>query len=545
MSYKKIIDQNPFAPKEEAGVTGVNLGGTSGWYGACSIEDFLGNINDLRSTHEDVEDFLNYPTQFTPANFWYKDRGVGVWLYEEEYDNWQNRYGMDAVTVFYHAGHGDMDPDGTFWAPTGSIWNGRSWACSRNMAFANEELRYLFWSTCLGLRVNDGHSPIRTWSNPNKGGLRMIFGYDTVITDSRNYGKYFWQEWRKNRTFKNAFIEASWRISHNQTPVVCAMGRDYWEAKSRLVNERIFDWPSVSSCCWAWEWRVRSHKKKRKMMTQEPDNNNALILYPNMINDTLLSTMANKVGITQRTAASIKLDNIGNRIVGTKDIQVSLSGDGQLSFQLGKANYQNEKQIEEKNAVKIAESLISDLGLSKGVKLVQGTTYNSMLGGGSTKNEELLEPKVMETIIQFRQEHSGIESVNSEHGLISVAVDNDGKVTRVFSSLKPVVDERKQVEFGVNRKSASLKQNAKSREEQFQQKIDNIIGQTKISSKISDKLADSLSSDDQAEMKPSVKIIDEKIGYDFSSNFAKPVHQREVEIKVGRFAKRYKLRVDL
>ena len=88
MSYKKFIAENPFPAETESATKGVNLGGTSGTYGACSIEDFLPRTSDLNLTHDDAEGFLDYVTRFTPANFWYKDRNVAVWLYEETYDNW-------------------------------------------------------------------------------------------------------------------------------------------------------------------------------------------------------------------------------------------------------------------------------------------------------------------------------------------------------------------------------------------------------------------------------------------------------------------------
>lgn len=547
MSYKKFIAENPFPAETESATKGVNLGGTSGTYGACSIEDFLPRTSDLNLTHDDAEGFLDYVTRFTPANFWYKDRNVAVWLYEETYDNWQDRYGMDAVKVFYHSGHGNMFPDGIFAAPMGSIWDNRATAWSDNMAFANEKLRYLFWSTCLGLRISEGHNPIRTWSRANKGGLRMIFGYDTVSYDNKNYGKFFWNEWNKGRSFKEAFIEASWRISHRQSPVVCAMGANQAEAKARLANERFFYTPGVCSNYWAWEWRnaVRKAKRESANLLKEPRNKNALILAPDMLDDTLFSAIGNKAGLTKRTASTIKIDDMGTRIIGTKDLRVSVNRAGHVSLDMAKANYRNTELIGENKALKLAEGFISELGLAKGIKLEQATTYHTMQGGGNAKTEELYDPKVIETIIQFRQEHDNLKSVNSGHGLISVAVDNDGKITRVFSSLKPIVDEREQASAPRKGKSAPAKEFTRSRDELFQQQIDRIIGGKDYSTVNFDERTKTLLTRETADITPTVKIIDEKIGYDFSSNIVKPVHQRDVEIAVGPYAKRYKLRVDL
>ena len=139
---------------------------------------------------------------------------------------------------------------------------------------------------------------------------------------------------------------------------------------------------------------------------------------------------------------------------------------------MAKANYRNTELIGENKALKLAEGFISELGLAKGIKLEQATTYHTMQGGGNAKTEELYDPKVIETIIQFRQEHDNLKSVNSGHGLISVAVDNDGKITRVFSSLKPIVDEREQASAPRKGKSAPAKEFTRSRDELFQQQID-------------------------------------------------------------------------
>jgi hypothetical protein len=96
-----------------------------------------------------------------------------------------------------------------------------------NSSSFNEDLRYLYWSTCFSLRVSGSDSPVRTWWNPNKGGLRMMFGYETTSVDDPNYGKFFWDEWKKGKTFARAFLDASWRISHDQVPVVMAAGA-FW-----------------------------------------------------------------------------------------------------------------------------------------------------------------------------------------------------------------------------------------------------------------------------------------------------------------------------
>ena len=536
MSYKKLKIENPLVGSEKE-LLRVNLGGKSGIYGACSIEDFLPGISDLSLTHEAAAGFLGYPTSFTPANFWRKDGGVSVWMYEEAFDNWQDLYGMDAVKVFYHSGHGNMLEDGTYMAPMGAVWDDRSLALSSKMAFANEKLRYLFWSTCLSLRVHDGHSPDRTWRLANKGGLRMIFGYETVSYDSGRYGSEFWKQWKKGKSFSDAFIEASWSLFRNQTPVVCACGNTKEEVQKRLFSERMFYSGAVSSNWYWWKWReAQNHKGLKTARAKAPQNMDVLLLKPYIIDDDLMSAIANKVGINKRTAKSIAIGQDGLRCIGTKDILVSVDSSGTLQLQMAQANYLNDNRISEIQATKIARELIEDLGIAKDVKLTPATTYNSFLCGANTKTGEQGKPTVVETIIQFRQVNDKMESVNADSGFVAVAVDNDGKITRLTSSVKPIVDTQKSIDMQSLAKKREVKMKELSVEERFERKINRLINGTTNNSKLM-KITDA--------PKVMVETLSDKIGYDFSSNYAQPVQQRDIEIKMGDFVKRYQLRVDL
>ena len=112
-----------------------------------------------------------------------------------------------------------------------------------------------------------------------------------------------------------------------------------------------------------------------------------------------------------------------------------------------------------------------------------------------------------------------------------MAVDNDGKITNVISSLKPIVDVQKPMKVKVPSKEKSL-----SLDEQLDAKVE------RLKREVAGSGALKLGADAP---QVSVKTISDEIGYDFSSNYAKPVQQRDVEIKVGDYAKRYVLSVDL
>ena len=39
----------------------------------------------------------------------------------------------------------------------------------------------------------------------------MIFGFETNSVDNPNYGRFFFEEWNKNKSFSQAWLDASWR----------------------------------------------------------------------------------------------------------------------------------------------------------------------------------------------------------------------------------------------------------------------------------------------------------------------------------------------
>src|SRR4029453_6117552 len=128
--------------------------------------------------------WLNFLGGTGPANFWFADSGVQAWAYYEDYDNWQDTYGIDAVNAAYHSGHGTMDANGVFFAPMGAGWGSEGvWVRSDRIASGNEQSNYISWATCLSCRVLDGHTPFRTWRTANQG-FRMLFGYETTSVDN-------------------------------------------------------------------------------------------------------------------------------------------------------------------------------------------------------------------------------------------------------------------------------------------------------------------------------------------------------------------------
>lgn len=533
MRYNRLITPQPYAEAQAQRMKGMKavISGSKDFYGANSLEHFS-SASSLTWTHEDAKGFLDYPTSFSGkgANYWLRDAGVKVWEYEERYDNWKDTYGMDSVMVFYHSGHGNMDSNGIFRAPMGGKWDNRDWAFSNRMAFSNEELRYLFWSTCYSLRVSGPDNPVRTWWAPNKGGLRMLFGYETTSVDHPHYGKYFWEEWKKGKTLARAFLDASWRISHSQVPVVMAVGSNASDALNRLNRERFFSRARVTKGWYQWQWIGTLPTRSFSYRTSTPKRLNALVLDDKLFDDDRISKIAREVGFTKRSSGTIKFDENGNRMISSRNIQLNVNREGALNIHFGKANMKNTNLLNENKAIRIARKLISDLDFNKGIELQLGHIRHRMTCGGTMKGSGTIdEPSTVETIVQFRQSHKGIESVNSDHGLIAIGIDNDGSITNVYNSTKAILEEADKPRSIIPSPPEKKKSLYAETEKQFKKAIGGII---------------SRSSNSHAKDSGKTQVLREKVGYDFSGKLGLVVRQRDIDVDTGkRLRKRYKVRL--
>lgn len=396
-------------------------------YGFCSIETFC-NQGGLSLTHDDAQGFYNYVKQFTAPNFWYQDAGVKPWIYYEQYDNWQDTYGADAVKVFYHSGHGGMGGDGVFYVPMGADWGGLGCtATSNNMRLGNEYLRYLFWSTCLSLRYTGGHSPIRTWNVANLG-LRMIFGFETVSYDNANYGRFFFEEYNKNKSFSQAWLDASWRIAHNQGPTAVACGATQAEAQGRLFNERAFYSQAAAKNWWWWRWY--SAALQRDVMTSMPEKPQlAELATPHLSAEALFDRFEMGGEVGGDGAASFE----------DGDRAFSRSADGSFSIRLAHPNLDNQHAPSAATARGAADRLINRLGLRGDAQLVLDHVILAQAAGGTSHGSgEMAGTRTTETIVQYRQTIDGVPVISPGAGTLRVVVDNDGNATRVEGSLREV-----------------------------------------------------------------------------------------------------------
>jgi len=422
------------------GVTSGVRGGTN-FYGGCSIEVGCGcSFGTLSYTHEDAQGWLNYVNQFTPINFWYKDCNVKPWIYYEPYDDWQDTYGVDAVMAFYHSGHGGMDANGVFYLPMSAPWGSEGCtivSSNDKLVWGNERVRYIFLSTCLSLRVLDGQNPIKTWHRSNRG-WRMLFGYETVSWDSPNYGKFFWEEWNKGKSFSTAWLDASWRIAHDQAPSVVACGATAEEAQNRLFNERLFYSDRVSNNYYWWRWYYASSAAREPQLTL-PQHLMLARLQPVAAARQSASALAERFQMDIEIPAQVAAAQDGSYCVTAGEQSIAFDSDGSIEVRLAKPNLANRTPLATEQATALATEAVYRYGLDQQVPVVFDRVLLSLEGGGPANGSGELEgPYTTGTIVQFRQVINDVPVITPGAGTVRISIDNDGTVTDVHSSVRAI-----------------------------------------------------------------------------------------------------------
>ncbi|MEJ7785494.1 MAG: DUF6345 domain-containing protein [Solirubrobacteraceae bacterium] len=405
--------------------------------GACSVETFV-NQGALSLTHEDAAGWLNYLRSWHVPNFHFQDANVQVWQYEESYDNYEDTYGADAVVAFYHSGHGGMGTDGNFWAPMGGMWDGRSDAVASNMGLGNEIVNYIFWSTCNSCRVKEGHTPIRTWHKPNLG-FRMLFGFETVSVDNGDYGRFFWEEYNRPKSFARAWLDASWRISQGQEPSVVAVGSSAQEADARLQNERTLEWGHVPASFYSWLWYDKA---------RSADGTDALAPRSLSLPDELLVAElrppADALGDMHEIARRFDLPapagpSAGLMLSASDGHTFSVTQDGRYEVTLGEPNHDNAQPLTVEEAKRRATEALGEHGLDRDIDVEFDSIRRLMAGGGGAEDDGGgYEARVIETTVQFRQMINGLPVVSQDAGDVRLTFDNDGQLTRIENTARRV-----------------------------------------------------------------------------------------------------------
>ena len=411
-------------------------------YGACSIETYRA-AGALHAAHRDAGGFLDAVDSFAAPDYWRRDAAVKSWFYDSRLPAAAGR-NIDAVRVFYHAGHGRMDGAGNFRLPMGALWTGVDGCLDGNrMWLGADRLRYLFWSTSESLCVSDGRNPLRSWARSNAG-LRMMFGFDSVCWDSGAYGANFWRHWRMGKSFSQAWLDGAWDVAHDQNPVVAACGATREEALATLFGERRFDAARAKGSWWAWRWHAPLAAHRRDIVLSAPPSElRAARLVPVIEDTALAERVLAALSISSRL---VPRDEQGRMSVSNGTARFLRRADGHILLELAVTEPGERERsrvpIQRRAIVNRARSALRRFGfVPPGSELIfdrisLALSATQCLHMAAEPPVEMLD----EIIVQFRQSIGDVPILTPGAGTLRLAMRPDGTVLRIESTLRQVAE---------------------------------------------------------------------------------------------------------
>lgn len=457
----------PVSPVEEDNLPGMTAG-TDGLTatprstsrpdicGATSVENFQGTQGNLSWTHESASGFCGFLSKWHQANFHRKDAEVSSWLFHDfnapnrNYDLWpfgSIDHGIDAVRAAFHSSHGGMS-NNVFFTSLGADWAGTGWnAQSDRMAlggnwnsYGDERLRYVFWDTCNSVMISGGNNPYSTWATRSKG-LRFVFGYETVSVDSPDYGKFFWEEWSKGKTFKSAFLDASWRINQYQAPALVAFGATQSEAVNRRETERTLFADAVSNSWAAWSWydaRRSARTSGLEAFSSASDAQRMEVSNRSNSNEEV-AEIAQAFGIRLPDAGALKSRPADIKLVRTDAATLVAERNGNFELRLDtKEDAPAAAEVLSDEAlIARAEELVGALSFTNGQNLQVGLIRDLNDNEGAAGFTDAA--RITEKTVVFDQMLNGTPFIDPEAGHLEITFGaRTGKVKQVRSTLKAV-----------------------------------------------------------------------------------------------------------
>jgi Family of unknown function (DUF6345) len=405
-------------------------------YAGASIQVYPSGDATLSTPHSDVQAFLDYVGQFNSINFHAMDDDVREWRYNHEFDNWQDRLGMDSVKVFYHYGHCGMLPNGMFGALMGRTWDNTLQADTTRMSFGDQRLRYLFWHGCDSLQMHFGQNPFRTWATANKG-TRMIFGFDSLTYDVDGLGAGFFREWNTGKSFSQAWQDAAFGIWGDHRPASTACGATAQEAQDRLWNERLFEGAAVSDNWYWWRWAGPA--------PLEVDTNVHVPSTPGLNfqverqtgDEQTAARIADRFGVRPMVAAVVSPEprqyaHAADAFAGPRLV---LMRDGSYQAFLAEPTH-SATPVSAESAKARADRAVRELGLEVELSFDRMTATHH---AGASRAGDAAKTMIRDYTAHYRQRHEGIPMARGADGQVRVTIDSGGTLCAIADSTVAVV----------------------------------------------------------------------------------------------------------
>ena len=308
------------------------------------------------------------------------------------------------------------------------------------------------------------------------GSVRMLFGYDVKYKyiDSPNYGQFFWEELNKSSdvSLSTAFLEASWRINHQQMPTVVACGATLSEAASRLDTEREFQSDPVK-CSWiAWRWYTTKNLSTSAEGTtlSAPSQVSVYPAEAKSNSDAEVAAIANAIGIDLTDLNLIKAGPFGFKTIRTSALRLIVEPDGDYTLLVDKpapagdaAQVLPNSEDADLSLIETAKKVVEDLNLAEGkeyeLSLIRYLNENSGSAGSQANT-----PQAPEKTIVFDQRVNGMRFIDPEAGHIEISFDaRAGKIRRIRVTLRSIIPS-----FGKTSETLGIRSVEQAREQALQ-----------------------------------------------------------------------------
>ncbi len=288
------------------------------------------------------------------------------------------------------------------------------------------------------MKVSGGNSPYSTWAPPARG-IRFVFGYNTTSIDSPNYGKYFGQEWEKDKVLKYAFLDASWRISTSQSPAVLAFGATQSEAIARRDTERFFTSGAASKSWGAWTWyNARSARQTAREALAVLTPVDPIPAAARGNSDAAVKRIAGVLGIGLANQHLVKTTASGLKLVRTDAVTLAVEKNGNYEVSLSGVEPETvgtAASLSDDVLIQRAQDLATQLGGMAAPSLAVGIVRETLENTGS-KAKSQYQARVTEKTVILDQTVEGTPFIDPEAGHLEITFNaQSGQVKRVRDTL--------------------------------------------------------------------------------------------------------------
>jgi len=404
---------------------------------------------DLSFTGEEIEGFLKSKPAWLKTNFFLGNENVRASDFQTRscYYSSPSRPngfdGIDSVHIAAADSHGGLSKGVYHFCSGGS---GGCSVASNKMSLGKKNLRYLFLQTCHSAELP---RPDRVWRASAKG-IRAIFGYSGETVDDPNYGRYFFENWKKSqgKGITHAFLDASWRISHKNVAVALWFGPDANTVRAMCAKEAQFHFEPVQPRHAKWQSYSQKPLRRAKDVDLIPG---ASVVFKPVADSSAPAALVETLGLVKKGSFQLidKESNEDSTAYYSHDHGPTLlvnRSSGAFDLTLpefeakGSVEYSDEDAISTASAYcKKIEAQLKSLPLESGnasTELRPSEIRYTVEGSSSDPADEANE-QVTQTCVVFRPVMNGLPTIGTG-GVLEITLNSAKEVSRVRSVLREV-----------------------------------------------------------------------------------------------------------